>query len=418
MNVRKFTRVKFFLGGLILLAAASYGYREMTTPQWTTITTDFTKTDKPYGGGAFRIRGNDVMTLKIAGPELRHHIVGLDKGYDVAQAVPDEPWMDNVDERLNRKSVSVLRGSLGGALVRNFQQQAQDAAWWYSKDWNTLYVATDWMDYKLPEPKNGMSPHIAKLWRSGDGGKTWTQLKWPEERNINGLFFLDPQRGYAIGWGPHVWRTADGGQSWHEIEPPPMAIDSHEPRKIFGAADLGPDGVLRIAYYVPTLGKIRSSSVVYRLRWDATQFEQDAVLPDQVVVQLGSSDEPLATTYSIYALSQLGAPRNWDDPSDNGHRTGVISTWTNDAPPKVEQLHTFDQRYKLDGLSVGRNGVLLVYATDVSRQGAPHDNTFYSRDFGRSWSDIDDGIGQGGWFDRQTNTQYALYAYTLKKRQF
>lgn len=76
------------------------------------------------------------------------------------------------------------------------------------------------------------------------------------------------------------------------------------------------------------------------------------------------------------------------------------------------------QRYSLNGLSVGSKGVLLVYATDASRQGAPHDMTFYSRDSGRSWSDIDDGVGQGGWFDPQTNTQYALYAYTLKKRQF
>jgi hypothetical protein len=72
----------------------------------------------------------------------------------------------------------------------------------------------------------------------------------------------------------------------------------------------------------------------------------------------------------------------------------------------------------MDGLSVGKNGVLLVFATDATREGAPHDFTFYSRDFGRSWNEIDDGVGQGGWFDSQTNTQYALYAYTLKKRSF
>ena len=146
MNLRKPIRWKFVLGGLILVAAARYGYKEISTPQWKTITTSFAKSDKPYGGGAFRIRGNDVMTLKIAGPELRFHVVGLDKGYDAAQTVAAEPWMDDVDERLNRKSVSVLRGSLDGAFTRDFSQQAQHAAWWYSKDWGTLYVATDWMD--------------------------------------------------------------------------------------------------------------------------------------------------------------------------------------------------------------------------------------------------------------------------------
>ncbi len=135
-------------------------------------------------------------------------------------------------------------------------------------------------------------------------------------------------------------------------------------------------------------------------------------------MQLGSTDEPPGYTYSIYALSRLGPPRNYDDLSDKGERTGAISTWASYAQPTVEQRHTFDQRYRFGGLSVGKKGVLLAYATDASREGAPHDITFYSRDFGRSWDDIDDGVGQGGWFDPKTNTQYALYAYTLKKREF
>lgn len=391
----------------------------MTKPQWTTVTSTFTKEDKPFGGGAFRLRGNDVMTLKLADPEVRFRVVGLDKGYDEAQAVPEEPWMDDTAELLNRSTAKFLRGTLDGHMARSFLEPAQNAAWWYSKDWSTLYIATDWMDYKIREPKNGLSPHIAKLWRSEDGGKTWTQLQWPEDQNINNLFFLDSKRGYAIGWGPHVWRTADGGQSWKEIALPPMATDVQQPRKTFDAADLGPDGMLRIAYYVPMLGTIQASSVVYRLPWGATQFESDAVLPNQVVVQLGSSGDGAAgSPYSLYALSRLGPPRDWNSKDDNGHRTGAISTWMSHGQPTIAQLHTFDQRYTLDGLSVGTKGVLLVYATDASREGAPHDITFYSRDSGRSWSDIDDGIGQGGWFDPQTNTQYALYAYTLKKRQF
>jgi hypothetical protein len=276
------------------------------------------------------------------------------------------------------------------------------------------------MDYKAPRPKpgEGFVPQTTKLWRSVDGAKTWTQLKWPEDRNISDLLFLDSLRGYAIGWGPHVWRTADGGRSWQEIPLPPMVTDPREPRKTFSAVDLGPDGMLRVAYYVPMLGRIQLSSVVYRLRWDAAEFEQDVVLPDQVVVQLASTDEPPGYTYSIYALSRLGSPHNHHDVNDEGDRTGAISTWASYAQPKVEQLHTFDERCTLDGLSVGKKGVLLVYATDAGREGAPHDITFYSRDFGRSWTDIDDGIGQGGWFDPQTNTRYALYAYTLKKRSF
>ncbi|KDB06212.1 hypothetical protein LIG30_0486 [Burkholderia sp. lig30] len=410
---------KTLLAGLTLAAVTIYGYRIMTTPGWSTLSTEFMKADQPYGGGAFVLRGNEVMTLKLAHPVVTFKPRSERIVSDVAE--PVEPWMKDTSELLNRSTANFLRSDVDGAMTNYFQQPAQGTAWWYSKDWSTIYVATDWMDYKIPEPENGLSPHIARLWRSGDGGKTWAQLNWPEDHNINDLLFLDSQRGYAIGWGPHVWRTADGGRSWQEIPPPPMATDASKPRKMFDAVDLGPDGTLRVAYYVPMLGKIQLSSVVYRLRWEAAQFEQDVVLPDQVVVQLGSTDEPPGYTYSIYALSQLGLPRDWNDwndQNDEGVRTGAISTWANYQTPPVTQRHTFDERYTLEGLEIGKRGVLLVYASDDNRAGASHDITFYSSDFGKSWNDVDDGISQGGWFDRETNTQYALYAYTLKKRAF
>jgi hypothetical protein len=72
---------------------------------------------------------------------------------------------------------------------------------------------------------------------------------------------------------------------------------------------------------------------------------------------------------------------------------------------------------RLDGLSVGRQGVLLVYATDATGNGAPRDLTFISKTFGKSWDELNDGLAQGGYFDPETNTQYTLIAYTLKKRK-
>jgi hypothetical protein len=57
-----------------------------------------------------------------------------------------------------------------------------------------------------------------------------------------------------------------------------------------------------------------------------------------------------------------------------------------------------------------------VYATDATGEGAPRDITLASRDYGKSWTETNDGITQGVYFDAATNTQYGLYAYTLKKR--
>nr|WP_150699732.1 glycosyl hydrolase [Pandoraea terrae] len=387
------------------------------TPSWETVTTTYGKSDKPYGGGAFRIRDNDVISLKIAGAEIHYRVVGLDKGYNGAQAVPEEAWANDVHERLNRTTVSLLRGTLDGGLTRVFEQRGQTGAWWYSEDWRTLYVSTGWLDYKAPVRKDVLKPQITKLWRSQDGGKTWAQLNWPELQDIDRLLFVDPMRGYAIGWGPHVWRTTDGGQSWQEIKVPPQARNAQQPRKKFEAVDLGPDGTLRVAYYVGQLGEHDASSVVYRLARDQQDFELDVVLPQQVVVGLQSSQETTGR-YSIYALSRLGAPRNRADREDKGHRPGVLSSWVSYPQPRVEQLHTFDDRLSVDGLDVGKRGVLLVYATDRRRAGASHDYTLSSTDFGKSWRETNDKVIQGGYFDSETNTQYGLYAYTLKKRSF
>lgn len=400
------------MGGLALLVAITYGYQRMTTG-WETVATSFLKDDKPYGGGAFRIRGEEVMSLKVADPQITFKPASEAK--DPAVAEPTEAWMNDTAELLNRGTVSFLRGSLDGGMKRTFREHGQDAAWWYSKDWRTVYISTGWIDYKAAKPSNGATPQIVKLWRSGDGGETWTRLGWPENHNIGRLMFLDAQRGYAIGSGPHVWRTTDGGQTWSEIKMPPP-VDAGELRKTFDAVDLGPDGVLRVAYYVDQFDDLKASSVVYRMAWDESEFQQDVVLPDQVVVDLQSSPQTV-DGYSLYALARLGPPRNIRDARDNGRRIGALSVWSSAVRPHVQQLHIFDKRLMLDGLSVGSRGVLLVYATDASGSGAPRDVTFLSQDSGKSWREDDDGTAQGGYFDPDTNTQYLLFAYTLKKRK-
>lgn len=400
-------------GGLLTAALLTYGFHGMTTPGWQTISTAFMKNDKPYGGGDCRIQGNEVISLKLADPVITFKPVEQRKNPEYAE--PTEAWMSNVYEVLNRQTISFFRGTVDGGLKRYFQQPGQDAAWWYSKDWGAQYISTSWMDYKVPQPKNGLSPEITRLWTSRDGGNNWLQLKWPEEQNIGQLLFLDPGRGYAVGWGPRVWRTADGGRSWKEIRVPELARDREQPRQRFSGVDLGADGVLRVAYYVDQMGEVRQSSVVDRLRWDSEAFEREVVLPGQTVATI-QSEQKSPGVYSIYALSRLGLPRDWNDRTDNGHRTGAISQWGSYAKPEVRQLHTFDARFTLDGLSVGQRGVLLVYATDATGERAPRDFTLASKDYGKSWDETDDGITQGVYFDPATNTQYGLYAFTLKKR--
>lgn len=420
--MRKHKRWKWIAGGLVALAIATYGYVNMTTG-WETISTNFMRDDAPYGGGNFRIRGNDVMSVKLANPEVTFKPQA--ESNEPQRPEPTEAWMNDTGELLNRMTISFFRGTIDGGMKRHFQQVGQEAAWWYSPDWAVQFISTSWMNYKAREAQGGDAPQITKLWKSSNGGQTWSQLQWPESQNIGRLLFLDPQRGYAAGWGPRIWRTADGGNTWQAIDVPADSHVGSETRQEFNAISLGPDGVLRIAYYVAPTAEAPGHSVVDRLDWGQHAFVTDTVLPGQVVTALDTTPATpeSGSRYSLYTLSHLDKPQNGEG-GDNGHRTGAISTWTNDHPEAVQQLRTFDEKLTLDSMSIGRNGLLLVYATDPNSGsggtggGAPIDLTFSSTDAGKSWNKSTDKTAQGGYFDAQTNTLYWLHAYTLKKRTF
>ena len=126
--MKRFYRWRFIVVVAIAFAAAVYAY-QTSTPSWETITTTFGKNDKPYGGGSFRIRGNDVISLKLADPEITFKPTSELKNPDVAE--PTEAWMNDTGELLNRGTVRFLRGTLSTGLTRTFEQRGQDTAWWY-----------------------------------------------------------------------------------------------------------------------------------------------------------------------------------------------------------------------------------------------------------------------------------------------
>jgi hypothetical protein len=406
-------RWKLICGVLLVAAAATYGYEKMTSG-WETLSTSFTKGDKPYGAGQFVVRGDQAISLKISGPEITFKPAGEAANPDVAE--PSEAWMSDSNQRMNRWTVNFMRGSINGAMSRTFSQVGQSGAWWHSPDWNSLYVSTGWMDYTLPIPADGLSPQTTKLWRSQDGGQHWTQLDWPHDLNIGRLLFLDPLRGYAIGWGPRVWRTGDGGQTWREI-PRPAGADQGQARATFDSVDLAQDGVLRVAYYVGERGEVRRASVIDQLRWDQQAFEPDVVLSNQTVTDLRSAPDA-ADHYAVYALTRDGAPDEQGRSDVKGALRSHLVSWLSQQPKTVRQLHTFETRFSLDSLDVGVRDVLVVNASESKGDGPPRDYTLYSTNAGKSWSVSNDGMLQGGSFDPKTNTQYALSAYTLKKRTF
>jgi hypothetical protein len=59
------------------------------------------------------------------------------------------------------------------------------------------------------------------IYRSDEGGRSWRKLP-KSPRDVLRVWFLDSERGYAVGVGRNVHQTVNGGKSW---QPLPAAAD-------------------------------------------------------------------------------------------------------------------------------------------------------------------------------------------------
>lgn len=61
-----------------------------------------------------------------------------------------------------------------------------------------------------------------EVYRTGDGGKTWTRV-WAVESRITNVFFRNSQKGWLTGDRGFVARTIDGGLTWSKESAPTSA---------------------------------------------------------------------------------------------------------------------------------------------------------------------------------------------------
>ncbi|WP_341668298.1 WD40/YVTN/BNR-like repeat-containing protein [Alcaligenes sp. SDU_A2] len=375
-------------------------------PMWTKVSSTFMKQDKPYGPGDFRIRGDQVVSMKLSKPETKTKPMTKEQLADPNSRLEyTEQWMYSVNERRNRRSVHIFSGTLENPQ-RTFEERAQKADWWLAPDWSTAYLTTGWTNsYDI---KKGVryAPQITKLFKSTNQGLSWEQLEWPENQNITYLRFLDPQRGYLIGWGPRIWRTTDGGSSWTEISIPEQARDPEDERAEFDLVALGKDGVLRFAFLVRDTGG--NHSQVHTLRWNDTEPKLAFTLPEQTVMDIADDGEG-----RLYILSQTGLPPYWAAPDAAPRQSQVLIRRLGG----VDVMHTFDAGFTGYALYLTPSKALLVDGVDESGL-LPKDVIALSRDGGRTWKVESEGLSaQGGYYDTQTGTRWRVSGYSLYRRE-
>ncbi|MCD4485406.1 hypothetical protein LQR31_13095 [Chromobacterium vaccinii] len=423
--------------GLALLGAGAYGiYRILS--MWT-YETDLMEHDKPYGGGDMRIHGRSVMVFKPIGPEITFKKMTEEerKHPEKYNSVVTEPWMNDSSERLNRHTVRLLRGDMDKGIYRIFEKPGQNGAWWLSPDWQTIYVSTDWTNYRLPNGPDGYGQRQHTLWKSIDGGQNWRQLQWPEHTQPGQpLFMADGKRGYLVADGMRIWRTLDGGEHWQEIVLPswanqqltghpsgngllPMVKDS---RATFSAYDLADDGALRVAFYVRKaklatgIGDVTESTLLYRLPLSASQDElarkwmqPEIVLPQQSVMDIKASRDG-----SLNLIALQGELQS-EKVAETQQRLAAYVQWKDG---KESYRHVFDTHVAPGALFIGpQNQLVLAAESQDPKQTTSDSITLVSVDQGRSWDETNDGMAYAWYYEGERNRIWKYQLQSLYWRE-
>lgn len=170
----------------------------------------------PAAGGQMRVAPDGVFYIFDPLTPARLELMPR-QGADPDTYKPQftEAWMNDSEQRLNRRTVRVLGSRLNGPTEILFQEYGQNGFWWTSADLSRIYVLVQWYDYTKNEPTNLF------FWRSENQGQTFTQVDLKTQKlgqgEASGMYF-DEQgvNGYILVDENLLWQTCDGGANWQK----------------------------------------------------------------------------------------------------------------------------------------------------------------------------------------------------------
>ena len=59
--------------------------------------------------------------------------------------------------------------------------------------------------------------HGPQLLQTGDGGRTWTQVDWPECASVQAAAFATVQDGWLLTTDGRLYQTTDAGVTWTQL---------------------------------------------------------------------------------------------------------------------------------------------------------------------------------------------------------
>jgi photosystem II stability/assembly factor-like uncharacterized protein len=261
------------------------------------------------------------------------------------------------------------------------------------------------------------------VFRSNDGGETWKQISPPNHPDIKNIQSValdprDPSVVYAGTW--HLaWKTGDGGATWKQINRGmiddsdvfSIIVDPQRPAVVYASACSG-------IYKSETAGELFSK--VQGIPFSARRtrvLKQDPNRPD--VVYAGTTEGLWRTTdagrhwlrisaANIIVNDVMVDPRNSANILLATDRSGVLAS--HDDGHTFTASNTGFSHRQVTSILVDRSDPRVVYAGVVNDK--EFGGVFVSRDAGGHWEQLNRGLGGEDVFTLGQDRSGQLYAGT------
>ena len=392
---------------------------------------DFAK-DNFNGGNLAINESKDTALLFYIDQEKTEFVDILNEKGEFVDSKFKEEWMKDSNQRLNRMTVEVLSGGKEKPDKLVFKEKAQTGQWWQTEDLNTIYINTYFIDYTLantiPENDQIRKARQYKIFKSVDGGDTFTQLKsWPSFRQVKQVLFDETGGyGYAIGEQKTLWRTSDGGETWVQIHMPKQIIDQLNAIKfdfrideIFNSYHF--DEKTKDFYFSNLFNdQGQYKSVVYKFPWSddpkenrIDKYSPILALPKSDIVDINSEGEKLYILGMVYNFE-----RKTYDAVDTETTFLVAAPDENNRYQWLEKVK-IGNALQLGKLYIGKDQVL--YSSGFKNSNSypyQRDIAAVSFDKGRNWTIDEEGsLIQASTFDENTNKVFMLKGGKVSSRK-
>ncbi len=406
MNTIKRFRIIILLLAIILLFALLISGYIRTTLMWQSKGTVF-EGIRPAVGGDLIVNSEQVIYIFAPrGPaSLEFAPYEPPPFEEIDNFVPPfkEEWMNDAGETLNRATVRLFRTELNAEPNMLFREYGQRGYWWKSNDLKTIYILVEWLDYT----KEPLEPAHLSFWKSINGGKDFTQVKWAAPKLGRGKtvgMYFDSQgiNGYIFVNQNTLLQTHDAGETWQKVYIP-HTEEQQLPftRLAIDTATVDPQGNLLFALFKG------GNSYIYQIHatnkeTDLSQIEAKYQIPHRRLLSLqtvpASND-----LYFFYIACSSNEPCTWytNEEEQQGKQNQPLR-----FAHFVQGKYTTDQSVgfflPIKKVYIGEQGKIAVTLTMPNRKDY---KLLLSADYGKNWllEDLSEMITISDYVDLKNN---------------